>query len=119
MQIRKLQECAEFIAGDGTMLREILRPELPAMSIRYSLAHARLPSGHASQQHRLSSTEVYFILEGSGMMQIDGERKDVSPGDCIFIPPFAVQHIENHGTADLVFLCIVDPAWRKEDEEVC
>ena len=118
MLIRKLEDRAEFIAGDGTILREILRPDEPSETIRYSLAHARLPSTQASQQHRLSSTEVYYILEGTGIMQIDGERQVVGPGDCIYIPPSAVQHIENNGSADLVFLCIVDPAWRKEDEEV-
>ncbi len=118
MLIRKLQDCPEFIAGDNTVLREILRPAEPAVPIRYSLAHARLAPGQVSQQHRLGSTEVYFILEGSGVMQIDGERQEVAPGDCVYIPPSAIQHIESKGNSDLVFLCIVDPAWRKEDEEV-
>jgi len=36
----------------------------------------------------------------------------------VYIPPHAGQFIHNPGTADLVFICIVDPAWRKEDEEV-
>ncbi|MEO6457185.1 MAG: cupin domain-containing protein [Chloroflexia bacterium] len=118
MLIRNLESRAEFKAGDGTILREILRPEEANVAIRYSLAHARLPAMQASQQHRLSSTEVYYILEGAGIMQIDGERQEVGPGDCIYIPPSAVQHIENMGSSDLVFLCVVDPAWRKEDEEV-
>lgn len=121
MLIRNLESRAEFKAGDGTILREILRPEEAEeanVAIRYSLAHARLPTMQASQQHRLSSAEVYYILEGAGIMQIDGERQQVGPGDCIYIPPSAVQHIENMGSGDLVFLCIVDPAWCKEDEEV-
>jgi len=118
MLIRKLESCAEFIAGDATILREILKPEETHTAIRYSLAHARLPAMQASQQHRLSSTEVYYILEGIGIMQIDGERQEVGPGDCIYIPPSAVQHIENQASGDLVFLCIVDPVWRKEDEEI-
>jgi mannose-6-phosphate isomerase-like protein (cupin superfamily) len=29
-----------------------------------------------------------------------------------------MQYIENTGVSVLKFLCIVDPAWRKEDEEV-
>jgi len=28
------------------------------------------------------------------------------------------QYIENTGDSDLKFLCIVDPAWREENEEV-
>ena len=116
--IRKLQTLAEITAGDGTILREILRPDDEGVSSRYSLAHAKLPRGQKSQQHRLNSTEVYFIMEGEGVMQIDGERQPVAPGDCVYIPPGAVQHIENHDDVELVFLCVVDPAWRKEDEEI-
>ena len=51
-------------------------------------------------------------------MHIDGESAPVHPGQAIYIPPHALQHIENTGTSDLKFLCIVDPAWRAEDEEV-
>ena len=51
-------------------------------------------------------------------MSIDGETARVRPGQAIYIPPHAVQFIRNTGSVDLVFLCIVDPAWRVEDEEV-
>jgi mannose-6-phosphate isomerase-like protein (cupin superfamily) len=36
----------------------------------------------------------------------------------VYIPPKAKQCITNFGKTDLTFICIVDPAWRKEDEEV-
>jgi len=51
-------------------------------------------------------------------MHIGDESEKVGPGHCIYIPPNADQYIENTGPADLIFLCIVDPAWREEDEEV-
>jgi len=118
MLIRKLENRAEFIAGDGTILREMLRSEDVNNAIHYSFAHARLHPEQASVKHRLRANEVYYILAGKGIVQIDGERQEVGPGDCIYIPPLAIQHIENTGLGDLVFLCIVDPAWSKDDEEV-
>jgi len=36
----------------------------------------------------------------------------------IYIPPNSVQRIKNIGPNDLIFLCIVDPAWKPEDEEL-
>ena len=51
-------------------------------------------------------------------MSIDGESEAVQPGQAIYIPPRSTQYIENKGSSDLTFLCIVDPAWREEDEEV-
>ena len=51
-------------------------------------------------------------------LTIDDESRDVGPGCAVYIPPGAVQSIENTGAGDLIFLCIVDPAWRPEDEEI-
>jgi mannose-6-phosphate isomerase-like protein (cupin superfamily) len=119
MHIRKLAECVEIIAGDGTRLRELLHPERGyPFGGRYSLAHAIVPVGGKSVPHRLVTDEVYYILQGRGAMHIDDESAEVTVGDAIDIPPSSVQWIENTGTDDLVFLCMVDPAWRVEDEEI-
>ncbi|CAN1208988.1 cupin domain-containing protein [Tumidithrix helvetica PCC 7403] len=118
MLINKLQDCVEFTAGDGTLLRELLHPDKQAIALRYSLAHAIVPVGQTSQPHALTTSEVYYILSGSGEMHIDRETQVVEPGDAIYIPPNARQFIRNLGAEPLVFICIVDPAWRKEDETV-
>lgn len=118
MLIQKLLDCEEFIAGDNTQLRELLHPDKQAIALRYSLAHATLPVGKASQPHSLKTSEVYYILSGKGEMHIDAETQIVVPGDTVYIPPDAKQFIYNCGDEPLVFICIVDPAWRKEDETV-
>ena len=118
MFIRDLQSCDEFIAGDQTILREILHPDKADINLRYSLAHAVVKPGFTSQPHIMKTSEVYYILEGIGMMSIEGEQSEVHPGQTIYIPPGAVQYIKNTGSTDLKFLCIVDPAWRVEDEVI-
>jgi len=35
MLIQKLNACDEFIAGDGTQLRELLHPDKQAVDLRY------------------------------------------------------------------------------------
>jgi mannose-6-phosphate isomerase-like protein (cupin superfamily) len=118
MFVQKLNSCEEFIAGDSTILRELLHPDKQPLALRYSLAHATLPVGETSQLHSLKTSEVYYILSGSGEMHIDDETQIVEPGDAVYIPPDARQFIRNSGNEPLVFICIVDPAWRKEDETV-
>src|ERR1044072_189039 len=118
MLTRNLESCPEFIAGDGTILREILHPDKADVDLRYSLAHAIVRPGQASLPHRLLTSEVYYILEGAGIMHIDEEVMAGGGGHAVYIPPGAVQFIESPGESDLQFLCIVDPAWRAEDEEV-
>lgn len=118
MFIRKLLECPEFIAGDGTQLRELLHPDKQPLDLRYSLAHAVVPVGQVSTPHALKTSEVYYLLQGEGEMHIEDEVQPVEPGDVIYIPPHARQFIRNTGQEPLVFICLVDPAWRKEDETV-
>ncbi|KKW41712.1 MAG: hypothetical protein UY92_C0014G0037 [Candidatus Magasanikbacteria bacterium GW2011_GWA2_56_11] len=118
MFIKDLKDCEEFIAGDNTILRELLHPEKDDLELRYSLAHAVVKPGKTSYPHKLKTSEVYYILEGEGVMQIGEESKKVCPGQAVYIPPNTQQYIRNSGKTDLVFLCIVDPAWHKEDEEV-
>jgi len=118
MEVRRLSDCRQFIAGDGSIVREFLHPEKESLAFRYGLAHATVPVGHKTAPHRLRSSEVYYVLAGQGCMHIEGATYDVGPDCTVYIPPTATQWIENTGTVDLKFLCIVDPAWQKEDESI-
>ena len=118
MLIKDLNDCEEFMAGDGSLLRQLLHPDKANVTCRYSLCHATVKPGQTTKPHRLRVSEVYYILEGQGLMSIDGELQAVRPHQAIYIPPSSMQHIQNTGSSDLTFLCIVDPAWGEEDEEV-
>lgn len=118
MLVKDLLNCQEFIAGDATILKELLHPDKENIKLRYSLAHATLKTGKISMPHKLKTSEVYYIIEGEGLMHIEGESSKVQAGQAIYIPPNTKQFIENIGKSDLKFLCIVDPAWKKEDEVV-
>ena len=119
--IRKLSDQKLIIAIDGTLLRELLNPEIDKEKpkLGFSIAHAIVKPHQASLPHRLkTSSEVYYIIQGKGRVHIDDETSDVVAGDTIYIPPNARQYIENTGDIDLAFLCLVDPAWRAQDEEL-
>lgn len=118
MFIKDLQECENIAAADNSSLRELLHPNKADLKIRYSLAYATVGPGQTSLLHKLKTSEVYYILEGKGIMNINGESAPVHSGQAVYIPPNAKQYIQNAGSSDLKFLCIVDPAWRTEDEEI-
>lgn len=113
-----MSDCREFLAGDHTILRELLHPAKASAAVGYSLAHGKLNAGARSKRHRLASSEVYYFLAGNGRFAIGHETATVGPGTMIYVPAGAIQWVENTGTAVLEFLCIVDPAWRVKDEEV-
>ena len=119
MIAKDLAKCQYFQAMDLTYLAELLHPERDLVELPYSIAHALLPAGAASLPHRLkTSSEVYLILEGEGLMHIDSELIEVRPGQAMLIPPGSIQHLQNTSDKDLKFICIVNPFWRAEDEEI-
>jgi mannose-6-phosphate isomerase-like protein (cupin superfamily) len=117
MLVKSLAACREIVAIDRTVLRELLHPDRDPAGLRYSLAHAKLPPESWSLLHALRTSEVYYILTGRATMEIDGERRELEAGDGVYIPPGGRQRIFARGPQRLEFLCIVDPAWRAEDEE--
>lgn len=113
-----LADRPEFLAGDHTVLRELLHPAKQPLALGYSVAHGTLAPGVRSKWHRLRSSEVYYIIAGQGRMSVDASVVAVEPGSVIYVPPGSKQSLENSGRTAIEFLCLVDPAWRPEDEEV-
>ena len=118
MTLKKLQDIDELDGGEGTKIRQIFHPHNTLSGIRFSISHSLVEPGRKSALHKMKTSEVYYILEGEGVLHIDDESYNVSKDQAIYISPNSKQFIENTGKNDLKFLCIVDPAWRKEDEEI-
>lgn len=121
MLIRDIADSTHERVIDRSLLIELLHPDKVsgAGGLSCSIAHAIVRPGESTLPHVLTrSTELYYILSGSGEMQIDDEQAPVRPGQIVFIPPGARQFIRNTGPVDLVFLCIVDPKWQADDERI-
>ena len=75
MTVRKIAEQEPFTTADGSTIRSIL--DLSNASVeKQSLAEATLPPGEATERHwHKASEELYFILEGSGNMEIEGKNR--------------------------------------------
>ena len=59
--------------------------------------------------------EIYFVLKGSGRMEVDGATQMVRPGDAILIPAGAWHSLENNGTSELRILCCCAPPYSDDD----
>lgn len=113
MDIRALQDQTPFTTKDGSTIRSLL--DLSNAPVRnQSLAEATLPAGGSTRRHwHGESEEFYFLLEGRGVMEIDGVEREVGPGDAILIPPKARHQLT--ATEPLRLLCCCAPPYRHED----
>ena len=114
MIVRALDQAEPFTTADGSTIRELLGlPTAPVLN--QSLAEASLEPGQATERHfHAESEEIYFVVEGSGEMELDGERRRVGVGDAVLIPPGA-RHQIRADPDGLRFLCCCAPAYRHED----
>jgi mannose-6-phosphate isomerase-like protein (cupin superfamily) len=113
MVIQNLQQQAPFTTRDGSTIRSILdRTNAPVAN--QSLAEATVPAGGATQRHyHRAAEEFYFILEGRGVMELDGESREVTSGDAILIPRHAWHQIT--AREPLRFLCCCAPPYSHDD----
>ena len=113
MEIRKREAQVPFTTKDGSTIRSLLdRSNAPVVG--QSLAEATLPAGAATDRHyHKLSEEFYYLLEGRGLMEIDGDAREVCPGDAILIPAGAWHQIR--ALEPLRFLCCCAPPYAHED----
>ena len=70
--------------------------------------------GHYMEPHKHKVREqVYHILEGEGVLVIDGVRHRVGRNDIAFLPPGVEHGLYNEGTTDLIFVIASGPAEEK------
>lgn len=118
MVIRDLSSSREIIAGDNTLLKELFNPRKEDLDLRYSFAVGRVQAGGTTYLHRLKNSEVYFLLKGTAEFTVNDETAVVGASQSVYVPPGASQQVKNVGNDELLFVCIVDPAWKEEDEEI-
>lgn len=115
MDIRNIDSVSAFTTKDGSEIRELLAYRNSCIR-NQSLAEARLPPGASTTPHRHPKTEeIYYIVAGQGLMQVDEESSEAGPGDAVAIPPGARHQITNTGSSMLKFLCCCAPPYEHED----
>ena len=73
------------------------------------LSSTKLYRGQATRGHsHAGQEEVYFFVQGTGMMSVDDEKFRVNAGDIILIPDGAFHRVINDGEMYLLFNCVFD-----------
>lgn len=115
MEIRAREDAVPFETADGSTIRSLLdRSNAPVAN--QSLAEATIEAGTATtRHHHRVSEELYYLLEGSGTMEVDGATRTVGPGDAILIPPGAWHQVTADAGVRIVLLCCCSPPYSHDD----
>lgn len=113
MTVNQLAEQEPFTTADGSTIRSLLDATNAPVE-NQSLAEASVPAGGATERHyHKLSEEIYFMLDGEAVMEIDGDVREVKPGDAVLIPAGAWHQIT--ARTDIRFLCCCAPVYSHGD----
>jgi len=113
--IRSRSSVASYVTKDGSRIWELFHPNSSPV-IDFSVAEALVEPEQRTKTHvHHASQEVYYILEGEGVVRLGKETLSVSPGDAILIAPGRPHNIRNTGAGVLRILCICCPPYSHDD----
>ncbi|MDK1378464.1 MULTISPECIES: cupin domain-containing protein [unclassified Sinorhizobium] len=94
--------------GDGNVSYERLSAAFPGNVLRSTIIHE--PPGRRSEPMSHEGEEIYFILEGSLTLEIDGERIVLESGDSAHFPSTRIHATWNHTSKPTTILhtCTMD-----------
>jgi mannose-6-phosphate isomerase-like protein (cupin superfamily) len=74
------------------------------------------PMAYVQEHVHKVQEQVYYVLEGEGILTLDDTKNLMRPHDYVYVPPGVRHSFTNTGTQGLVFLVITTPA--SDEEEV-
>ena len=93
-----------YVAHRGAMARMIMTSQfLKSMEF---LAYAMLPPGNAIDEHVDEVEEIYFVLNGGGVMKVGAEEREVKEGDAIWLPAGEPHGLKNDKENMMVILVV-------------
>ena len=63
--------------------------------------------------HRHSEGEMFYVVSGCGLIEIENERKELTPGTAAWSPPNTSHCLLNNGTEELKVLWVLSPPGRE------
>lgn len=98
----------------GALSKPLVMPETAGSErIDYRISMYQ-PMAHVARHKHQVQEQVYHVLEGEGLIEIDGKAQVVRKHDFIYLPPGTEHAITNSGLTDLVFLVVTSPVTDEE-----
>ncbi len=82
-----------------------------------SIQISTIPQGSEQPIHAHDPEQCYYIIQGTGLLIIEDDVREVTAGDAIYIPSNKKHGIKNIGDAALEYLTANSPVFTKEYEE--
>jgi len=94
----------------GALSKALVGPDNSGSSLLDFRISRYAPNAYVGEHVHKVQEQVYYVLEGEGVLTLDKERHLMRPHDYVYVPPGVRHSFTNTGTAGLVFLVVTTPA---------
>ena len=114
MQILSKSKAPRYTRPEG-ILSYLLASPRTSQAHHLTTTLVQVEPGGEQKVHSHPPEQVYFILEGVGVMSVGTEMQTVGVGDCIFVPADTPHGIRNEGQALLRYFTAAAPAFETSE----
>ena len=102
----------------GTLNRRLIGPETVG-SRHLEVIHGTIEKGKGALPHAHPGIEqVCYVINGRAVAEVNGQRKELGPGDCCFFPPDAMHVFTVVSDEPAQILVIYAPPYEESPERV-
>lgn len=116
MKILRLEAAPRYVRQEGITSYLLASPRT-CDAKRLTTTLVEIEPGGVQRVHSHPSEQIYFILEGSGVMSVGEETEEVRAEDCILVPSEAPHGLCNNGDAVLRYFSAAAPSFTSEELE--
>ena len=103
MDVRSIEEKAPIVEHNGTvpvwwMVESREFKDITDGGFLELVNEFEVPGGGLVDPHSHPTHEFYYVMNGRGIMTIDGEDREIAQGDLVYIPPDKVHSLRPSAT---------------------
>jgi mannose-6-phosphate isomerase-like protein (cupin superfamily) len=116
MRVLKKQTAPRYVQEEGIVSYLLVSPRTSDAK-HLTTSVVEIKPGGSQRVHSHVPEQIYYILEGKGLMTVGDQKEHVGPGDCIFIPTETPHGLDNHGEVLLRYFSAAAPSFSRKKLE--
>lgn len=76
-------------------LTQRIAPSAALPALPFGAMWSVLEPGESSSRDNHHEAEMFFVVEGRGIAAVNGDRREITAGDAVFVPPFSSHSVSN------------------------
>lgn len=94
----------------GRHTRVLIGADSPVQAENFTMGYVKIDPQGSVPKHEHHQEEVYYIVDGSGTIELGDDISEVTAGTAVYIPSNTPHELVNTGSVEMVMMFVYSPA---------